>query len=169
MPLSEKKQERPRLIDILAIVLLLQAPVLVFFGLNLLTNHWTFLYSWTVFWQDISDAFAGVMNTPGEIQRSEVVLYDAVGFGVLAFSAGTALFAGLRFKHGSVFVWVMSLVTQIGTLVTGIGLYVIHRPSQAYWIMAVGILMVLYLNYEEVRQWFLQTEAPVKREGHGED
>jgi len=44
-------------------------------------------------------------------------------------------------------------------LVAGIGLYWLFQPSQSYWLMAIGVLMVLYLNYGDVRQWFLQSKT----------
>lgn len=67
--------------------------------------------------------------------------------------------AGLTFYRGKAVTWILSLVAQIGTLLCGLGLYFISRPPQAYWLLVVGIIMVLYLNYGEVRQWFLQSEV----------
>ena len=47
-------------------------------------------------------------------------------------------------------------------LLTGIGLYFVHKPNPSYWLIGIGILMVLYLNNADVRQWFLKTwEAEV--------
>jgi hypothetical protein len=59
---------------------------------------------------------------------------------------------------------VLSLTAQIGTLLAGIGLYVIYSPAQAYWLIGIGILMVLYLNYGDVRQWFLQSDNIIQEE-----
>lgn len=152
------KQRRPRLISILTIFLLLQAPVLVFLGLNLLTDRWSFLTSWPVFWGELQSAFKLVVETPGEIARDEVLIYDLVAFLILVSSAGVSLVAGLTFPRGKAVAWILGLIAQIGTLGSGIGLYFIHRPSQAYWLLGVGVIMVLYLNYHNVRQWFLQPE-----------
>lgn len=155
--MAVKEQERPRLIPILSVLLLIQAPLILFLGLNLLTNHWTFLISWSVFWEDVREAFALMLDTPGVTVINEVPLFDLVGFGILVFSALMLIVAGMTFRRGAAFSWVLSLIAQIGTLVTGIGLYFIHTPSQAYWLMGIGILMVIYLNYAHVRRWFLQS------------
>lgn len=152
-----KERERPRLIPILSVLLLLQAPLILFLGLNLLTNHWAFLISWSVFWEDVRQAFTLMLATPGVTVVNEVPFFDLVGFAVLLFSAFASIVAGLNFRKGAAFSWVLSLITQIGTLFTGIGLYFIHKPSQAYWLMGIGILMVIYLNYANVRRWFLQS------------
>ena len=164
--MSDPKKEKPRLIRILTIFLILQAPVVALLGLNLVTDHWSFLFSWSVFWEDIQEAFSLVITTPGELNVDEILFYSVVAFTVLLVSAGTALFAGLSFNNGQAFTWVMSLVAQIGTLVAGIGLYIIYQPSQATWLIAIGVLMVLYLNYGEVRQWFLQAEVVQHEEVH---
>jgi hypothetical protein len=155
---TEQKREKPRLIGILTVLLILQAPIILFLGLNLLTRHWTFLISWDVFWSDIQEAFELVLHTPGIMEGDEVLLYSVTAFAVLVVSAGTALCSGLIFNRGGVFPWILSLITQIGILVTGIVLYFIYKPSLAYWLIAMGILMVLYLNYGDVREWFLHKD-----------
>jgi len=157
--MAVKRQERPRLISILSVLLVLQAPLILFLGLNLLTNHWTFLISWSVFWEDVREAFALMLATPGVTVVNEVPLFDLVGFAILLFSAAASIIAGLTFRKGGAFSWVLSLIAQIGTLVTAIGLYFIHNPSQAYWLMGIGLLMVIYLNYSNVRRWFLQSRV----------
>jgi hypothetical protein len=156
--MTDPKREQPRLINLLAILLILQAPVIIFLGLNLVTDHWAFLLSWSVFWEDVQEAFSLVINTPGQLVVDETLFYSVIAFAVLSVSGAGALFAGLTFKRGGAFVWMMSLAAQIGTLLTGIGLYMIYSPVQAYWLIAIGILMVLYLNYGDVRQWFLQSD-----------
>jgi len=153
--MSEQRKEKPRLIGILTALLILQTPLVLFLGLNLLTQHWTFLISWDVFWSDIREAFSLVTHTPGEVERDEVLLYSVIAFTVLVFSAGMTLFSGLLFNRRGIFPWILSLIGQIGILVTGIGLYVVYEPSQSYWLMTMGTLMVLYLNYGDVRAWFL--------------
>lgn len=155
--MTEQKKERPRLLTLLTFLLLLQAPVIVFLGLNLLTRHWTFLFSWTIFWEDIREAFSLMVNTPGEISGDEILFYEAIAFILLLLGAIAAIFAGLTFNGGKPISWILSLFAQIATLVAGIGLYLILSPAQAYWLIAIGILMVLYLNYGSVRQWFLQS------------
>lgn len=157
--MAVKEQERPRLIAILSVLLLLQAPLILFLGLNLLTNHWTFLISWSVFWDDVREAFALMLETPGTTLAQEIPIFDLVGFAILLFSAAVSIIAGLTFRKGAAFSWVLSLIAQIGTLVTGIGLYLIHKPSQGYWLMGIGLLMVVYLNYANVRRWFLQSRV----------
>lgn len=159
--MPEQKKERPRLLTLLTFLLLLQAPVIVFLGLNLLTRHWTFLFSWSIFWEDVREAFSLVVNTPGELVVDEILIYEALAFILLLLGGSAALFAGLTFNGGKLISWILSLFAQIATLVAGIGLYVISSPSQAYWLIAIGILMVLYLNYGSVRQWFLQS-APIR-------
>ncbi len=150
-------QEKPRLIGILTALLILQAPLILFLGLNLVTQHWTFLISWDVFWSDMQEALSLVTNTPGVVEGDEVLLYSVIAFAVLTFSAAVVLLAGLLFARRGVFPWILSLIGQIGTLVTGIGLYFVYKPSQSYWLMGVGILMVLYLNYGDVRTWFIHS------------
>ena len=154
--MTDQKQERPRLITLLTILLLLQALLLLFLGLNLMADHWTFLLSWNVFMRELGDDFQLVLNTPGEIARDEILFYNSVAFVILVIAASVSLIAGITFNRGGAMTWILSQIAQIATLVTGIGLYLIHRPSQAYWLMAIGVLMVLYLNYGDVRQWFLQ-------------
>ena len=156
--MQEKVQERPRLITFLMVLLLLQAPLLLFLGLNLLTKHWDFLLSWTVFSDELKDSISLVLTTPGILVGDEILFYDLLVYIILLFGAVVSFVAGLMFHRGKPFVWVMSLIVQVVTLGCGIGLYFIHAPTQAYWLMAYGILMVLYLNYSDVRQWFLQSK-----------
>lgn len=157
--MTEQKKEQPRLINLLATFLILQAPVVLFLGLNLVTDHWAFLLSWSVFWEDVQKAFSQVIRTPGQLVADETLFYSLVAFVVLTISAAAAFFSGLTFKRGGAFVWVLSLTAQIGTLLAGIGLYMIYSPIQAYWLIGIGVLMVLYLNYGDVRQWFLQSDV----------
>jgi hypothetical protein len=156
--MPKEKQRRPRLISILTIFLLLQAPLLIFLGLNLLTDRWSFLTSWPLFWSELKEAFSLVVETPGELTQDEVMIYDLVAFFVLVSAASVSLVAGLTFPKGKAVAWIFGLLAQIGTLISGIGLYLIYRPPQAYWLLGVGVIMVLYLNYKNVRQWFLQPE-----------
>ena len=153
------KQSRPPLITILTILLVLQTPALIFLGLNLLTDRWSFLASWTAFWIELQAAVAIVLATPGELVHNEVLFYDMIAFIILIISGVTSFVAGLTFVRGRAITWILSLMAQIGTLISAIGLYIIHQPSQAYWLLLIGIIMVLYLNYGEVRQWFLQVDA----------
>ena len=156
--MPKDKQVRPRLIAILTVLLLLQAPLLIFLGLNLLTDRWSFLTSWPRFWTELQAAFSLVLQTPGEYARDEVLFYDVLAFAILVISAGLSLIAGLTFNRGKAVTWMMGLLAQIGTLLSGLGLYFIHRPSQAYWLLLMGVIMVMYLNYGDIRQWFLQPE-----------
>jgi len=156
--MPEKVLKRPRLITFLMVLLLLQAPLLLFLGLNLLTKHWDFLLSWSVFWTDLKESISLVQTTPGILVEDEILFYDLLAYAILLFGAVGSFVAGLAFHRGKPFVWMMSLLAQIVTLGCGIGLYFIHAPTQAYWLMAYGILMVLYLNYSDVRQWFLQSK-----------
>lgn len=156
--MPKQKHERPRLITILSVFLILQAPLIIFLGLNVLTDHWTFLYSWPDFWQAFQEAFSLVLQTPGEVATDEILFYNVLAFAVLTASAILALIAGLTFNRGGALAWIISLLAQIGTLLVGIGLYLLHRPYQTYWLLAIGVLMVLYLNYGDVRLWFLQSE-----------
>ncbi len=165
--MPEQKQERPRLLNILAVLLLFQTPLIVFLGLSVLTDHWTFLYSWSFFWEDLREAFSMMIITPGEVVGDEILLFNVLAFFLLVLGASASLFAGLTFNSGRPITWIMGLFAQIATLVAGIGLYLIHTPPQAYWLIVIGILMVLYLNYGSVRQWFLHA-APIREESlHG--
>lgn len=156
--MPKENQRRPRLISILTIFLLLQAPLLIFLGLNLLTDRWSFLTSWPLFWAELKAAISMVVETPGELAQDEVLIYDLVAFFVLVSAAIMSLVAGLTFPRGKAVAWIFGLLVQIGTLISGIMLYFIHRPPQAYWLLGVGVIMVLYLNYKNVRQWFLQPD-----------
>lgn len=160
--MKNEKIKRPRLITFLSVLLIVQAPFVLFIALNLLTDRWTFLLSWPVFWVDVQEAFSMVRHTPGLVEGEEILFYNVIAFGLLSGAAGFALFSGLTFHSGSVFSWLFSLIAQMITLLTGIGLYFIYRPTQAYWLIAVSILLVLYLNYGEVRQWFLRSEVPTE-------
>jgi hypothetical protein len=131
---------------------------MIFLGLNLLTDRWSFLTSWPLFWEELKTAFSMVVETPGELARDEVMIYDLIAFLILVSTAGVSLLAGLTFPRGKAAAWILGLLAQIGTLISGIGLYFIHRPPQAYWLLGVGVIMVLYLNYKDVRQWFLHPE-----------
>lgn len=162
--MAETKQERPRMITLLTVLLLLETLLILFLGLNLLTDHWTFLFSWPVFREEMQQAYFMVISTPGEMEGDEILFYNVIAFAVLTISAGSTLISGLSFRSGGAVSWIMGLLGQIGLLMTGIGLYFIYRPSQAYWLLVAGILMVLYLNYEDVRQWFLQSEQMAQEE-----
>lgn len=160
--MSVENKEKPRLIVILTVLLFLQAPLVVFLGLNLLTEHWTFLISWDVFWSDIQEAFSLVMHTPGVVEGDETLFYSVTAFAILLVAAATALISGILFNRGGVFPWILSLIAQISTLIAGIGLYILFSPSQSYWLIAIGILMVLYLNYGDVREWFHQNAQTMR-------
>jgi hypothetical protein len=156
--MPKEKQLQPRLITILTVLLILQAPILIFLGLNILTNRWSFLTSWPRFWAELQEAFSLVLQTPGEYTSDEILFYDVILFAVLEVSAAVSLLAGLTFYRGKAVTWMLGLVAQIGTLAVGLSLFFIHQPPQAYWLMVLGIIMVMYLNYGEVRQWFLQPD-----------
>lgn len=164
--MPKERQARPRLITLLTIFLLLQTPLMIFLGLNLLTDHWSFLGSWPEFWGALQGAFSLFLHTPGEFIGEEALFYEVVAFAVLIISAAVSLFAGLTFSRGRAVTWILSLIPQIGALLCGIALYFISRPPQAYWLLVVGIIMVLYLNYGDVRQWFLQPDEDAPEEAH---
>lgn len=151
------KSQKPRLITPLTILLFLQIPILILLGLNLLTEHWTFLASPSIFWADIQAAFQLVLQTPGRLVEDEILFFNLMGFFILLLGSIAAFFAGLTFHRGRPTAWILSLIAQNATLLTGIGLYFVHQPSQSYWLIALGILMVLYLNNADVRFWFLQS------------
>jgi hypothetical protein len=153
----DEEGQRPRLVRLLTILLFMQVPLVIFLGLNLLTEHWTFLVSISVFWEDLQEAFRLMLATPGKIVGDEILFFNLLGFFMLLWGSGAALFAGLTFHRGRPMAWIMSLFAQIATLLTGCGLYFVHQPSQSYWLIAIGILMVLYLNFSDVRQWFLKS------------
>ncbi len=161
--MPKETQSRPRLTALLTVLLLMQAPLLVFLGLNLLTNQWTFLTSWSSFWAEFEAAFT-LVQSPGQIAADDVLFYDVIAFAVLASSAAMVLIAGVTFHRGVAISWVLGLLAQIGTLVSGLGLYFIHKPPQAYWLLVMGVVMVLYLNYGDVSQWFLQPAASAEED-----
>ena len=159
-------QLRPRLIPILTVLLIIQTPLLIFLGLNLLTNRWSFLTSWPRFWAELRVAFTLILQTPGEYASDEILFYDVIMFAVLEVSAAVSLLAGLTFYRGKAVAWMMGLVAQIGTLAVGLSLFFIYQPPQAYWLMVLGIIMVMYLNYGEVRHWFLQPNEDSEESAH---
>ena len=152
---SPIKSQRPRLITMLTFFLFLQIPVIIFLGLNLLTQNWKFLVSLSVLWEDIRAAFRLALETPGKMVDDEILFFNLLGFFILLLGSGAALLAGVSFHRGRPMAWILSLFAQIATLLTGIALYFVHQPSQSYGLIAVGILMVLFLNNVDVRQWFL--------------
>lgn len=153
--MAGKNRHRPRLITMLTVLLLLQGPLIIFIGLNLLNDHWTFLVSWAVLWEDIREAFSMMLKTPGILVSDEILFFNLLGFGLLFLGAAAAFIAAITFQRGRPAAWVMSLFAQIATLVSGIGLFFVHQPGQSYGLIAVGIFMVLYLNNGDVRQWFI--------------
>jgi len=164
--MPREKQARPRIIYILSLFLLLQAPLMVFLGLNLLTDHWSFLGSWSEFWKELEAAYFLVIQTPGEFTNGEALFYEVFAFAIIVLSAAASLIAGLTFTQGRAVSWILSLITQIGALLCGIALYLISRPPQAYWLLVGGIIMVIYLNFSDVRQWFLQPEENSVEKAH---
>lgn len=165
--MPEPKQERPHLIPLLTLLLLIQVPVLLLLGLNLLTDQWTFLFSWRVFSREVSEAFNLMLIHPGEPIEDALLFYNLVAFGVLDLAAACALVSGILLHRGGVFSWIMGLAAQIVTLGIAIFLYLVYQPSQAFWLMAIGIMMVLYLNDGSVRQWLLQSEEYAEEQLHG--
>ena len=149
---------QPRLVVILSILLILQAPLLIIFGLNLLNNDWLFLTSWQNLWQSFSSAFQIARETPDEFVKGEALFYNFIAFLILVFNAGISFAAGLIFPSKKPGAWVMALLAQIGTLITGIGMYFIHHPPQANRLMVVGVIMVMYLNSQDIRHWFMQVD-----------
>lgn len=164
--MPKEKRVRPRLNAILTVLLLLQAPLMLFLGLNLLTDRWAFLSSWSIFWEELQAAVFLAINRPWEFVEDKVLLYYVIAFAVLVLASAAALVAGVTFYRGKAVTWILSLVAQIGTLISGLGLYFISRPPQSYWLLLVGIIMVLYLNYGEVRQWFLQSDEEAEEGAH---
>lgn len=164
--MPKEKQIRPRLISILTVLLILQAPLLILLGLNFLTTQWEFLTSWQRFWAEFEGAFFLIVDTPRLYVSDESLFYDVLAFAILLISAGFAFISGLTFYQGRAITWMMGLMAQIGTLFSGLGLYFLHRPPQAYWLLAMGIIMVLYLNYREVYQWFLRAKDLFQEDVH---
>lgn len=156
--MPKENRVRPRLIAILTVLLLLQSLLMLFLGLNLLTDRWAFLSSWSVFWAELQAAVLLAINIPWQFIEDKVLLYYVIAFVILVLASAAALIAGVTFYRGKAVTWILSLVAQIGTLISGLGLYFISRPPQSYWLLLVGVIMVLYLNYGEVRQWFLQSD-----------
>jgi hypothetical protein len=111
-----------------------------------------------MFWAELKSAFSMVVETPGELAQDAMLIHDLVAFFILVSAASASVVAGLTFPRGKAVACILGLLAQIGTLISGIGLYFIHRPPQAYWLIGIGVIMVLYLNYKNVRQWFLQPE-----------
>jgi hypothetical protein len=164
-PMPKVTQARPRLTALLTVLLLLQAPLLVLLGLNLLTNHWAFLTPWPSIWAELEAAIM-LIQSSGQITLDDVLFYDVIAFAVLVFSAVMALIAGATFHRGQAITWVLGLLTQIGTLVSGLGLYFVHKPSQAYWLLVMGVVMVLYLNYGDLSQWFLRPDTGAEEDSY---
>lgn len=156
--MPDKKVNRPNLITILTILLLLQAPLVLFLGLNLVTNHWTFLISWPVFIEDLLESYGLFLHTPLQIEGGEAIFFKVLALAILVVGAVSAVVAAILFQRGGALAWILSLFAQIAILTTGIGLFFLKNLTQAPWLMAVGILMVLYLNYGEVREWFLRAD-----------
>ncbi len=164
---SPPKREKPRIVYVLGIFLILEAFLLLFLGLNLMTQNWNFLQSWQVFWEALQQAFRLATMTPQSVETRETFFYDVVAAAVLSFTAAVSLFAGLLFFREGAFIWVLSMLVQILTLTMGMTLYWIYKPVQVYALMAVGIFMVFYLNNGDVRVWFLQPTEEEEAD-HGE-
>lgn len=156
MPLRKEKHPRPRLIPTMMVLLILEFPFLIFMGLNLLTNRWSFLTSWTLFWMQFQEAFSLFLKTPGEYVRDEILFFDVLLFAVLVVSGALALMAGLTLSYRRKMSWILGVLAQIGTLVVGLSLHFMHQTTQAYWLMAFGIMMVLHLNFGDIREWFVK-------------
>ena len=88
--MPEKGQERPRLIIFLMVLLMLQAPLLLILGLNLLTKHWDFLLSWSVFWTDLQESISLVQTTPGILVDDEILFYDLLAYAFMLFGAAVS-------------------------------------------------------------------------------
>ena len=136
--MPKEKQLRPRLIHILTVLLILQSPILIFLGINLLTKQWSFLASWPRFWSEFRMAFELVLQTPGEHTSNEVLLYDVLIFTVLEVSAAVSLLAGLAFYRGRAISWMLGLVAQIGTLSAGLVLFFFEPNTPGILAAAAG-------------------------------
>jgi len=130
--MTEQKKEKARLIGILTVLLVLKAPPTLILGLYLLTQHWTFLISWDVFYSDMEDAFSLVINTPEVVEGSEMSFYYVLAFAVLVISAIVSLFLGVIFNLRGAVPWILSLIGQIGTLATGIWPCFVYQLSKAF-------------------------------------
>ncbi len=166
MAKTETKRIKPRLVKILAVFLFLETPILLALGLNLFTENWAFLRSWTVLMDDVAQAFRLVTSTPGSVEMGETLFYGVIAAVVLTFAAAGSLLSGFLFLRSGAFAWILSLMVQIVSLLTGLILYFLYEPVQSYALMIVGVFMVLYLNYNDVRIWFLQSERERDRENH---
>jgi hypothetical protein len=80
-----------------------------------------------------------------------------VAFLALALLALVAAIGFGRVRRGG---WVNAVLVQGGGLLTALLLYFGPRPMYAYFVMLVGILMVLYLHQADVQSAFRQAPGP---------
>lgn len=73
---------------------------------------------------------------------------------VLFFLTALALYAAFGFFRRWGIAWTVALMVQAGMLLTSAVLYFVNRPRHIFLMMAIGIFMVLYLNYADVHAYF---------------
>ncbi|HEX2185166.1 MAG TPA: hypothetical protein VHN78_06650 [Chloroflexota bacterium] len=109
------------------------------------------LLSGTIFWPGGQLHLTEFRPTdrPGEDMQLQVVF---VSLGMLALVVSVGLF---RLKRWA---WLLAMTMEGLNLASALLAYQVGRPE--YLIMAVGVITVLALNQDEVRQAFLPPEAP---------
>ena len=80
-----------------------------------------------------------------------------VAFLALALLALAAAIGFVRVRRGG---WVNAVLVQGGGLLIALLLYFGPRPTYAYVVMLVGILMVLYLHQADVQSAFRLAPGP---------
>ncbi len=154
---------KPVLVNRLAVLLMIQAALLLVIGLSLMTHNLTFLRSWSVFVEAFQTAWHFLIGTPEVVELQETLLYDAVAFIGLILTALLSLLTGIVFFRARAFAWVLSQVDQILTLIIALAIYLIYGQVQAYFLMVIGIFMVVFLNNADIRVWFLEQQNDAER------
>jgi len=164
---SRKRQKRPWPVTAIGLLMLLQAAGLFSFGLlhvgasylvqiglldQILEQGAELLGELPVRARALVMPVLGVVNEELLLRVSERSL-DSLGLLFFALSALAVLAAVsfLRTRHNA---WASAMLVQGLCLLIALVLYFSGKPVYVYVMMLYGILMVLYLNYHEVRDVF---------------
>jgi len=152
--------ERPKLVTILGILLILQAVFL--FGLGIyhfaiLSFGPTLLSQWLSGEPSLGGRSLDFQMFVRELfsqAATHKLLSTLIESLILFILTILALVSGVGFFRLWRSTWLLAMFLQGGALVLAIILYIIKKPNHIYLLMLSGIFMVLYLNYADLRSVF---------------
>lgn len=156
MQAKRKKPQNPASVRLLGWLLIIEALLIIVLTLNMLFKHWVFIISWRALLQDFQAIWRMIVDAdPGSLS-DERIIYALLAVPFLFGAAFLATFCGLTFSRRWRATWGAAVFTQVSLLTSSVLLYFFFKPTQAYVMMLIGIIMTLLLNNGAVKATFLK-------------